>query len=162
VRIAALMKAGTCVALERSTCEISEGEMLRLMATIALELMANAVGLLVTASLLPGFSINILGFAVVLAIFTAAKFVLGPLLTKLSWRYVRALNGGVALVTTFVGLLITSLTTNGLVIRGIDTWLYSTLIVWLCGVLAALILPLFLFKKVLTTARENRGTPPTG
>ena len=136
--------------------------MLRLMATIALELMANAVGLLVTASLLPGFSINVLGFAVVLAIFTAAKFVLGPLLTKLSWQYVRALHGGVALVTTFVGLLITNLTTDGLVIRGMDTWLYATLIVWLCGVLAASILPLFLFKKALTTARESRGTPPVG
>lgn len=136
--------------------------MLRLIATIVLELMANAIGLLITAFLLPGFSITALGFAVVLAIFSVAKFVLAPLITKLSWQYVRALSGGVALVTTFVGLLITNLMTDGLVIRGIDTWLYSTLIVWFCGVLAALILPLIFFKQALSNARGEQGIPPVG
>jgi uncharacterized membrane protein YvlD (DUF360 family) len=129
----------------------------RLVATIILELLANAVGLLIAARMLPGFSINILGFTVVLAIFTAVKFVLGPMITKLSWRYARALSGGIALVTTFVGLLITSLFTDGLVIRGVDTWLFATVLVWVCGVLASLILPLFFFKKVLS---NQRNVPP--
>lgn len=129
----------------------------RLVATIVLELLANAVGLLIAARMLPGFSINILGFTVVLAIFTAVKFVLGPMITKLSWRYARALSGGLALVTTFVGLLITSLFTDGLVIRGVDTWLFATVLVWVCGVLASLILPLFFFKKVLS---NQRNVPP--
>jgi hypothetical protein len=134
--------------------------MLRLLVTILFELVANAIGLLIANWLLPGFQMTVSGFVIVLAIFTIAKFVLGPLLFKLSMQYVRALNGGVALVTTFVGLLITTFLTNGLVITGINTWVLGTLIVWLCGVLAILILPLFLFKQVMSGVRASRTTPP--
>jgi putative membrane protein len=134
--------------------------MFRLMATLALELAANAVGLIITAWLLPGFSIDAIGFIIVVGLFTAAKFILGPLMFKLSFKYVRALNGGVALVTTFVGLWVTTLLSNHLVITGFTTWVLATLIVWLCGVLAAILLPLFLFKKVLAEAKTTRSIPP--
>jgi putative membrane protein len=129
--------------------------MMRLIATIVLELAANAVGLLAASWLLPGFSINIVGFVIVLAIFTVVKFIAGPLMLKMSLQYVKALSGGVALVTTFVGLLITTLLTDGLVITGVSTWIISTLIVWLFGVLAAVVLPLFLFKKVLSEVQDR-------
>ncbi|MBL8580647.1 MAG: phage holin family protein [Rhizobiaceae bacterium] len=129
--------------------------MMRLIAVTVLELAANAIGLLIAAWLLPAFQISPLGFVVVVALFTAAKFILGPLLFKLSFKYVRALNGGVALVTTLAGLWVTTWLTNGLVITGFNTWVLSTLIVWLSGVLATLVLPLFLFKQVLS----NNGAP---
>ena len=48
------------------------------------------------------------------SIFTAARFILAPLIFKLSFKYVRALTGGIALVTTFVGLLVTTWLTDGL------------------------------------------------
>lgn len=103
-----------------------------------------------------------LGFFVVVGIFTLVKFIMAPLLFKLSFKYVRALNGGVALVTTLVGLMITTWLTDGLVITGIDTWILSTLIVWLCGVVAAITLPFFMFKQVLSNAKTNRTTLPPG
>jgi hypothetical protein len=136
--------------------------MLRLLVTILFELVANAIGLLIANWLLPGFQMTASGFVIVLVIFTIAKFILGPLLFKMTFQYMRALNGGVALVTTFVGLLITTFLTNGLVITGIDGWVLGTLIVWLCGVLAILILPLFLFKKVMSGVQASRPTnlPP--
>ncbi|ODR95614.1 hypothetical protein AUC70_01575 [Methyloceanibacter stevinii] len=129
--------------------------MMRLLATILLELAANAVGLIVAAWILPGFSINVIGFLVVLAIFTVVKFIAGPLMMKLSLQYVRQLSGGVALVTTFVGLFLTTLFTNGLTITGLSTWVIATLIVWLFGVLAAIILPMFLFKSLLSETRDS-------
>lgn len=124
--------------------------MVRLIALTVLELAANAIGLLIAAWLLPGFSISLLGFLIVVAVFTATKFLLGPLLLKLSTRYARELNGGIALITTFVGLWVTTLLTNGLVITGVSTWIMATLIVWLLGVVATLVLPMFVFKKTLS------------
>lgn len=137
--------------------------MMRLIAVTVLELVANAIGLLIAAWLLPDFQISAMGFVVVVALFTAAKFILGPLLFKLSFKYVRALNGGVALVTTLAGLWVTTWLTNGLVITGFSTWVLATLIVWLCGVLAILVLPLFLFKQALSrTGAPSRPTLPPG
>lgn len=134
--------------------------MVRLLAVMVLELGANAVGLLVAAWLLPDFRMDAFGFAIVVGLFTIAKFILGPLMFKLSFKYMRALNGGVALVTTFVGLLVTSLLTDHLAISGFSTWVLSTLIVWLSGVIAAIVLPLFLFKKALANPSSRRAMPP--
>lgn len=140
--------------------------MLRLIAVTVLELAANAFGLLIANWILPGFSMTWLGFVIVVAIFTLTKLILGPLITKVTLKYLTALSGGVALVTTFVGLFITTLVTEDLVITGLDTWILSTLIVWLAGVLAALVLPLFLFRKILdvppraSTAAAPPAPPP--
>ena len=134
--------------------------MFRLIASLVMELAANAVGLVVAALILPGFSIDVIGFVIVVALFTAARFILAPLIFKLSFKYVRALNGGVALVTTFVGLWVTTVLSSHLVITGFTTWVLATLIVWLCGVLAAILLPLFLFKKTLANAKSSRSIPP--
>jgi uncharacterized membrane protein YvlD (DUF360 family) len=135
--------------------------MVRLLAVTVVELVANAIGLLVAKWLLPGFSINASSFLIVVAIFTAARFILAPLIFKLSFRYVRAITGGIALVTTFVGLLVTAWLTDGLVITGFATWLLATLIVWLFGVVAVLVLPLVIFKKALAgRSGSNTSIPP--
>lgn len=134
--------------------------MLRLLASTTLELIANAIGLLVASLILPGFVIDTMGFIIVVAIFTAVRFILAPLMLKLSIRYARVLIGGIALVTTFVGLFVTTLLTSHLVITGFATWVLATLIVWVFGVIAMLVLPLFIFKKTLAQARANRPISP--
>jgi putative membrane protein len=98
---------------------------------------------------------NILGFLVVLAIFTVVKFIAAPLMLKLSLQHMRELSGGVALVTTFVGLFLTTLFTDGLEITGLSTWVIATLTVWLFGVLAAIVLPMFLFKSTVQSKRPQ-------
>lgn len=129
--------------------------MIRFLATTVLELLANAVGLLLAAAVLDGFSITATSFVIVVLIFTFLKFVGGPLMISLSIKHFPAFRGGIALVTTFAGLLITSLISDGLRISGIDTWLIATLIVWLFGVIASLVLPLFIFKSVVKGERDN-------
>ena len=131
--------------------------MIRLLARTVVELIANAIGLLVAAWLLPGFSLSVTSFIVAVAIFTAARFILAPLVFKLSFKYARALTGGIALVTTFVGLLVTTWLTDGIVISGAATWVIATLLVWLFGVLAMLLLPLVIFKKALA---QRTGSGP--
>jgi uncharacterized membrane protein YvlD (DUF360 family) len=129
---------------------------LRLLASLVLNLLANAVGLAVAAWLLDGFSIDTVTFIVVVLVFTLVEFVLSPLVLKLSIQYAPVLSGGVALVTTLVGLIVTVLVTDGLQIDGFTAWVVGTLIVWLGGVIAALILPLILFKKTMQAAKERR------
>lgn len=131
--------------------------MLRLLAAIVLHLLANAAGLAIAAALLEGFSVDVTTFVLVVVVFTTVEFVLAPLVTKMSLQYAAALRGGVALVTTLVGLIVTALVTDGLRIDGLSAWVVGTLIVWLGGVLAALILPLFLFKTVTSERRDGRS-----
>ena len=134
--------------------------MVRLFALTIVELVANAIGLLAAAWLLPGFVISVSGFILVVAIFTAVRFILAPLIFKLSFKYARAITGGIALVTTFVGLLVTTWLTSGLVISGAGTWLGATLIVWLFGVVAVLLLPMVIFKKALAARANAPQMPP--
>jgi len=131
--------------------------MVRFLALTALRLLANAVGLLVAAAILDGFSIDALTFVVVVLVFTAVEVVVDPLMIKMSLTYAPALRGGVALVTTFVGLVVVTLVTDGLTISGFTAWVLGTLIVWLAGVLAAIILPLFLFKKATGRRQGTRA-----
>ena len=123
--------------------------MFKFFARMALSLLANALALLVASVLLTGFAINGLAFVVAVFIFTASTTILEPLITKIATQNAPYLLGGIALVTTFVGLLVTTIITDGLSIMGIGTWVMATLITWLATVVGSLILPRFLFKEVL-------------
>jgi hypothetical protein len=134
--------------------------MARLLARTVVELVASAIGLIVAAWLLQGVTLNASGFLVAVAVFTVAKVILGPLVLKISIRYARALTGGIALVTTFVGLLVTTWLTSGLTITGVGSWVMATIVVWLFTVIAILLLPMVMFKKLLA-APGGPTLPPT-
>ena len=130
--------------------------MVRFLASTALTLLGNAAGLIIAALLLPDFHIQPLGFVVSVLFFTAVEVLLSPFIFKMSLRYVPALRGGIALVTTFVGLVLTALFTNGLSIDGVTTWVIAPLIIWVSAVLAGVVLPMFMFKKILENQKEAR------
>ena len=137
--------------------------MLSLIASAVLELLANAIGLAAAYWILrPDFTLDWVGFLMVVAIFSVVRFILAPLMMKLSMRYARALLGACALVTIFVALLVTSLLSNHLTITGAMTWVFATLIVWLFGMVAMLLLPLVIFKKTLAAVARNRPVTPLG
>lgn len=123
--------------------------MIRLLASAVLHLIANTIGLIGASLLLSGFSITGVGFVVAVLIFTVTEVVAGPLIAKIALKNMPSLLGGIALVTTFVGLLVTDIFSSGLSISGLSTWILATLIVWLCALLAGVILPLLLFKNIL-------------
>jgi hypothetical protein len=136
--------------------------MARFLARTALELVASAIGLIVAAWLLQGVTLNASGFLIAVAVFTVAKIILGPLVFKLSFKYARALTGGIALVTTFVGLLVTTWLTSGLTITGAGSWVMATIVVWVFTVIAVLVLPLVIFKKLLASpGGPGSMLPPT-
>jgi len=112
-------------------------------------LLANAAGLLVAILLLNGFSIDLMGFVTALILFTLASVIAEPILTRISQKNLPALAGGVALVTTFIGLLLTSLLLKSMNTGGMVNLLQATLIVWLVALIVGMILPKFLLTKYL-------------
>ncbi|WP_062069118.1 phage holin family protein [Demequina sediminicola] len=122
--------------------------MVRFMWNILSSLVAAVVGLLAASYFVDGFSINAFdGFIIAVVIFVAAQAILSPFIFKVAVKYAKALQGGVALVSTFVALLLTTLITDGLTIDGVTAWLLGTLIVWLASALAGWILLSFILKE---------------
>jgi hypothetical protein len=64
-----------------------------------------------------------------------------------------ALRGGVALIATLVGLILTSLISDGLSISGALTWIEATVIVWIISLIGVWLLPIIFVKKKV---EENR------
>lgn len=126
--------------------------MMRFLISTAAHLVGNAVGLLLASVLLTGFTIQPLALVIVVVVFTAVEVVASPLLTKLSLKNMPQLMGGIALITTFVGLWITDLAVAGFEVGGLSNWLIGTLIVWLGALIAGILLPVYVFKSL----REER------
>lgn len=76
----------------------------------------------------------------------------------MSIRYLPALRGGIALVTTLAVLFLTTLFTSGVEVQDLASWFLAPLIIWLTTVLAGVVLPLFLFKKTLEAAKGKRSS----
>lgn len=128
--------------------------MIRLLIRLAISLIANAVGLIVAASVLDDVELTTSGFLIAVAIFTLVYALAQPFLTQLAVTSVPALRGGVALIATLISLVITAWLTDGLTITGFTTWILAALIVWLVSLVGALLLPLVMVKKA---ADENRA-----
>lgn len=131
--------------------------MIRLLATLALSILGNAVGLVMASLLIDGFSLNITGLIVSVLVFTVAQSVLAPFVLKLSIKYLPALRGGIALVTILAALLVTSLFTSGLQVAGLSTWILAPLIIWVTTIVAGILLPMVIFKEVLAAKTSSRS-----
>lgn len=118
-----------------------------LISTLAL-LIGNAAGLLLASLLLSGFTIKFLAFVIVVVVFTVASSLAMPALRKISEKNAPQLMGGAALITTFVGLIVTEIFVNGFDIGGVSNLLASTLLVWLGALIAGILLPIYVFKSL--------------
>lgn len=128
--------------------------MIRLLASLVLNILSSAVGLFVASLILDNFEISGMAFVVAVLIYSLTEVIIDPLITKIALTSVPALRGGVALVTAFVSLSVTSLLSDGINISGISTWILATLIVWLFSLIATLVLPLVIFKKTLQKNKD--------
>jgi len=110
----------------------------RLLLRIGLAVAANAIALIVAAGLLDGVKLDASGFVVAVVIFSIASFLITPIVTWIVIRRARALIGVVALVSTFVVLLITDVLSDGFSIEGVTDWILAVLIVWVVSLAATL------------------------
>jgi uncharacterized membrane protein YvlD (DUF360 family) len=122
--------------------------------SLAIHLAANAIGLIVAALVLDDMAIDGSAFVLALLIFTVVEVVIEPGLRQVAVRNARALMGATALVATFIGLVVTDIVSDGLSIEGAWTWVLATIIVWLGGLIAALILPLIFLRNRVDERRN--------
>ncbi|MBN3509172.1 phage holin family protein [Mycolicibacterium nivoides] len=121
--------------------------MIRFLLRIAIFLGSSAIGLLVAAWLVPGVSVSAWGFVTAVVIFAVAQAILSPFFLKMASRYASAFLGGIGLVSTLVALILASVLTHGLSIRGIGSWIAATVVVWLVTAVATVVLPVLFVKK---------------
>ena len=134
--------------------------MIRLVVTVVVHVLACAIGLVVAAAILDDMALDVSGFLIVVGIFAAVDLVAQPFIIKVGWRHAQALTGSSALLSTFVALVVTTIVSDGLRITGVGTWLLATVIVWAATLVAALLLPITLFKRWLGQRQSPAGRPP--
>ena len=135
--------------------------MVRWLISVAIHLGANAIALWIADLILDDMSIEWSAFIIAVAIFTLVEVIAEPLLTKIALSSMPALRGSVALMATFIGLVITALISDGMNIDGATTWILATIIVWLGGLLAGIILPMIFVKEGRSTTSGRRGAAGT-
>src|SRR4051794_2856324 len=126
--------------------------MVRLLIGSVIQLVSNALGLVVASWILDDVTISGTAFVVAVVIFTVVYAIAQPFLTQMAMN-VPALRGGVALVATLVGLVVTHLVSDGLSISGAWTWVAATVVVWGVSLLGVLVLPLLFLKKKVVQRR---------
>lgn len=129
--------------------------MIRLLARLILSILSDAIGLAAAAIILEGFTINGVAFIVAVLIFSVSTTVLGPFIAKIAVKNASYLMGGIALITTFVGLVITNLISSGISIQGLSTWFLATFIIWIFAIIGHILLPLIIFRKTLQKAKSE-------
>ncbi|PRZ44091.1 superfamily IV 4 TMS phage holin [Antricoccus suffuscus] len=122
----------------------------------AVFLASCAIGLLAAKFTLDEMTIQWGSFLIVVVIFGVLQAILSPFVAKMVHRNATALLGGVGLLSTFIALLITSLLSSGLTIRGVTTWVLACVIVWLVTMIATMFLPLLVVKKHLRQRTAER------
>ena len=120
--------------------------MLRFFIQTTVNLITAAVGILITAAILPDFRVQPLGFIAAVVVVVVAQAVLGPFVLSMSRKYAPALLGGIGIISTLVALIIASVLPGGITITGMATWISAALLLWLCTALGGWLL-LFLAAK---------------
>ena len=124
--------------------------MIRFLIRIAVYFAAAAIGLIVAAAVFDGVRLDTLGFVIVAAIYAVVLGLLMPLFQQQAQRSRSSmLSGGVGLITTFVALAVTDFISDDLTIDGFGTWVGATVVVWLATLLASLLLPVLVVKRVV-------------
>jgi uncharacterized membrane protein YvlD (DUF360 family) len=126
---------------------------IRLLVRTVVALAGNAVGLIVAAVVLDDMEVDATSFVVAVVIFTIVLAVLQPFIAVQLRRINPAALGGVALIATFVALLITDVISDGFSISGITTWVAATVIVWVVSLVAVFVLPFLGLRKYLEERR---------
>ena len=121
--------------------------MVRFLLRAVVFLGSSAIGLLVAAWLVPGMSVSASGFVTAVVLFSLAQAILSPFILKMASRYASAFLGGFGLVSTLVALILASVLTHGLTIRGVGSWVAATVLVWLVTALATLLLPILVVRR---------------
>ncbi len=131
--------------------------MIRLLLRGAVFLGSSAIGLLVASLVVSGMTVRVSGFITAVVIFAVAQAILTPFIFTMTKKYAGAFLGGIGLLSTLVALLLASVFTSGLSIRGIGSWIAATVLVWVITAAATLVLPSLVGLKAAKAVKGARS-----
>jgi putative membrane protein len=109
----------------------------------------------VAAAVLDDMSLDAAALVIAVLVFTGVAVLIEPLIRQTAVTSAPALLGSTALVATLVSLIVTVLVNDGLSISGTTTWVLATVIIWAVALATRMLLPLIIFKNVLSDARNR-------
>ena len=127
---------------------------MRLVLSILLQLVANAIALIIAAVVLEKMTLQASGFFIAVGIFTVLTIIVSPMLRQAALKKSPALLGSTSLIVSLLALIGTAIISDALTIRGLSTWVLAAIIVWAGGLLATALLPFVIFKRL----RENQNS----
>lgn len=130
---------------------------MRLILSILLQLVANAIALVLAAAILENMTLHIDGFFIAVGVYTLLSVIVSPMLRQAALKKSSALLGSTALIVALVALIGTTLLTDGLEISGLSTWILATVIVWAGALIATALLPFVVFKRLRDTNNGGRN-----
>ncbi len=128
--------------------------MIRLLAGLVVRVVTAFVALLLAAALLEYFNIETIGYPIVVAIFVLVSLVARPALETVIDENLQWAASFVGLVAAFVSLLLTDLISDDLEIDGVRTLILASLIVWVGGIVADLLIGRWLLRKLVGDRRS--------
>ena len=111
-------------------------------------MVAWAIGLLLAVWVVPGASLSASAFILAVALFSVGQATLSVWILKLPHRYASLALGGSGLALTVIALWLAAVLTRGLDLRGVESWVAATVVVWLVTTVGAVIWPLFVREQV--------------
>lgn len=130
--------------------------MMRLVASAVIAVIANTIGLIVAAVVLEDMGLGIVGLSIAVLIFTGCAVLIEPLMRQIALKNAPAILGSSALLAVLISLIVTTIVSDSLTIRGLVTWVMATVIVWAVALAGRFLLPMVIFKKVFAEAKARR------
>ena len=131
--------------------------LVRLSIRFAAALIGIAVGIIVSAAVLSRFSVTVTAVVLATLLFWVIHLGVQVLALKVLIREPSiALAGLLALASTIVSLIIVALIVDGLKIRGLSTYVYATVIIWITTSICDIIGRRLVRAK--RSEQEERGT----
>lgn len=127
---------------------------MRLVLSVLLQLVANAIAIVVAAAILENMTLDASGFFIAVGVFTLISIIVSPMIRQAAITKSPAILGSSALIVSLLALIGTVILTDGMQIRGLSTWVLAAVIVWFAGMVATFLLPFVIFKRL----RENKAT----
>jgi len=136
--------------------------MIRFLLSTASNLVMAAVALLLAGWWLGEWvTLNLGGFIVAVAVFTAAQAILAPFVFNMARKYASALLGGIGLVSTFLALWVATLFPGGVQVHGLG-WVLAPLLIWIVTaiggwIVVGVILERYLAKREKLKLIQKQG-----
>jgi hypothetical protein len=123
---------------------------------VGFALLGTALGLLVANWILDDMSLGTSGFIIDVLIFTGVLVIARPFFASMGLKHAPSLTGSSALIATLAALIVTTILSDSLTISGVATWVLATVIIWIVGLAAGLLLPAIFLKRRVAAGQPGR------